>query len=283
MDVDKPEANAQTIGDMLIAVERVHGAVGGGGAEAGDAENPSRTNDLPGAQNLQAILEIVPLIAGEYFIVAGLAGDTGHCDGAGEAGQGRDGNGLAEPLGTFQHTVVTGNAGLRNDNITGGNGGSDGVPLRFGILPVVGTAEGDGLHHLTALRQMILEKPQELLLLLGIGQTVIAGLEGVAFAKTAGAFIVIKMLDRDQQGKNTQFYVAGFLNHNNSPFPLSVGFGPVILLPDSLTEAIIAKRRPLCHCGAPKTFLDWFMDSVKPDINDLGENLCNILPSHPIL
>ena len=130
---------------------------------------------------------------------------------------------------------------------------------------------------------MILEKIQELLLLLGVGQAVIAGLEGVAFAETAGAFIVIKMLDRDQQRKNIEFHVAGFLNHNNSPFLLSVGFGPVILLPDSLTEAIIAKSKPPCHCGAPKTFLDWFMDSVKPDLNDLGENLCNILPSHPIL
>ena len=197
MDVDKPEADTQAIGDMLIAVEGIHRAVGGGGAEAGDAEDPSGVNDLPGTQNLQAIFEIVPFVAGKDLIVTGLAGDTGYGDGAGEAGQGRDGDGLAEALGTFQHPVITGNTGLRNDNITGGHGGSNGVPLRFGVFPVVGAAEGDGLHHLAALRQMILQKPKKLLLLLGVGQAIIAGLEGVAFAKAAGTFIVIKMFHRD--------------------------------------------------------------------------------------
>ena len=240
-------------------------------------------NDLPGTQNLQAIFEIVPFVAGKDLIVTGLAGDTGYGDGAGEAGQGRDGDGLAKALSTFQHPVITGNTGLRNDNITGGHGGSNGVPLRFGIFPVVGAAEGDGLHHLAALRQMILQKPKKLLLLLGVGQAIIAGLEGVAFAEAAGTFIVIKMFHRDQQGKNTQFYVAGFLNHNNSPFPLSVDFRPDLLLPDSLTEAIIAKSKLPCHCGTPKTFLDLFMNSVKPGTNNPGENLCNIPPSYPIV
>ena len=283
MDVDKPEPDTQTIGNMLIAVKGIYRAIRGSRAKAGDTEDSGRANDLAGTQDLQAIFEIVPLIAGKHLIVAGLAGDTGYCDGAGEAGQRRNGNGLSKALGTFQHTVIAGNTGLCNDNVTGSNCGGNGVPLCLGILPVIGTAEGNGLHHLAAFRQMILQEAQKLLLLLRIGQTVITGLERFTFAEAAGAFIVIKMLHRDQQGKNIEFNVAGFLNHNNSPFPLSVGFRPDILLPNSLTEAIIAKGRRQCHCGATKTFLAWFMDSVKPGINNWRENLCNILPSHPIL
>jgi hypothetical protein len=62
MEIEEAEANTQLGGDGLIAVEGVHGAVGGGVTEPGNAEDAGGLDYLPGTQGFEGPGQVLPLI-----------------------------------------------------------------------------------------------------------------------------------------------------------------------------------------------------------------------------